>query len=138
MEYAGFWRRVWAAVLDLFLFVLSTAPLFYAIYGRWYLKLSVPERGPIDFLNSFVLANALLLFFWFVCAATPGKMAMSVRIVDAATGQRPRPRQWLLRYLGLYLAALPLGLGLLWMAIDKKKQGWHDKLAGTAVVRISK
>jgi len=138
IEYAGFWVRVWAAVLDLLIFVLTTAPLFYAIYGRWYLRLAVTERGPIDFLNSFVLANVLLLLFWFVSAATPGKMACSLRIIDLETGLRPKPGQFMRRFFGLYLAALPLGLGLLWVAFSPKKQGWHDKLAGTAVVRVKK
>ncbi len=122
-------------MLDMLIFVLTTAPLMYAIYGRWYLRLTVSERGPIDFLNSFVLGNVLLLLFWFVCAATPGKMACSLRIVDEKTGLRPKPAQLMLRFAGLYLAALPLGLGLLWVAIDPKKRGWHDRLAGTAVVR---
>jgi uncharacterized RDD family membrane protein YckC len=31
---------------------------------------------------------------------------------------------------------LPLFIGLIWVAFDKKKQSWHDKLAGTVVVRI--
>jgi len=39
------------------------------------------------------------------------------------------------RYFGYFLASIPLGLGLLWVAFDKRKQGWHDKLAGTVVIR---
>ena len=39
------------------------------------------------------------------------------------------------RYLAYFLSTLPFGLGLLWVAWDPKKQGWHDKLAGTVVVR---
>jgi uncharacterized RDD family membrane protein YckC len=37
--------------------------------------------------------------------------------------------------LGYYVSAIPFGLGLLWVGIDPKKQGWHDKLAGTVVIR---
>ncbi|WP_141737159.1 RDD family protein [Marinobacter sp. X15-166B] len=33
------------------------------------------------------------------------------------------------------LSALPLCLGFIWVGVDKRKQGWHDKLAGTVVVR---
>ena len=33
------------------------------------------------------------------------------------------------------LACIPLGLGLIWCAFDSRKQGWHDKLAKTVVVR---
>lgn len=34
-----------------------------------------------------------------------------------------------------YVPAIPLCLGFLWVAFDSKMQGWHDKLAGTVVVR---
>jgi uncharacterized RDD family membrane protein YckC len=40
----------------------------------------------------------------------------------------------LIRYIGYYLSTIPLLLGLIWVAVDPRKQGWHDKLAGTAVV----
>lgn len=134
-DYVGFWPRVWAALLDVLVFVFLTVPLLYAIHGRDYFRSEVPLRGPVDFLNTFVLPSAIIILCWFICASTPGKMAISAKIVDAATGQRPKPRQFILRYLGYYLSALPLGLGFLWVAIDSRKQGWHDKLAGTVVIR---
>lgn len=136
--YAGFWVRVWAALLDMVLFVLLTIPVLYAIHGRGYFQSEVTARGPVDFLNMFVLPNVLLLVCWLLGAATPGKRAVGAKIVDAKTGERPRVSQFALRFLGLYVAALPLGLGLLWVAFDRRKQGWHDKLAGTVVVRAPK
>jgi len=41
----------------------------------------------------------------------------------------------LLRYLGYYLSMLPLFLGFIWVGIDRRKQGFHDKIAGTVVIR---
>jgi len=67
--------------------------------------------------------------------ATPGKMAIGARVVDATTGQAPSTRQLVIRYLGYYVSTIPLMLGLIWVAFDPRKQGWHDKLAGTVVVR---
>ena len=61
-------------------------------------------------------------------------MFMSAEIVDAATGGKPGNRQLLIRYIGYYLSTIPLLLGLVWVAVDPRKQGWHDKLAGTVVV----
>jgi uncharacterized RDD family membrane protein YckC len=133
--YAGFWVRVWAAVLDLVLFFLLTVPVLYAIHGREYFRSEIVARGTLDFLNMFVLPNALILLCWLLGSATPGKRAVGAKIADARTGERPRAYQFLLRLAGLYLAALPLGLGLLWVALDRRKQGWHDKLAGTVVLR---
>jgi len=42
------------------------------------------------------------------------------------------------RYLAYFVSALVLGLGFIWIAFDTRKQGWHDKLAGTVVVRARK
>ena len=62
-------------------------------------------------------------------------MAISARVVDAKTGGRLTVGQSIGRYLGYFVSTIPFGLGLLWVAFDPKKQGWHDKLAGTVVVR---
>ncbi len=39
------------------------------------------------------------------------------------------------RYLGYYVSIFALGVGFLWVAFDPRKQGWHDKMAGTVVIR---
>jgi len=39
------------------------------------------------------------------------------------------------RYIGYFVSVIPFGLGFIWIAFDSKKQGFHDKLAGTVVVR---
>jgi uncharacterized RDD family membrane protein YckC len=75
-----------------------------------------------------------VIVYWFYRQATPGKMAISARIVDAKTGEKPSLQQYIIRYVGYVVAFLPLGLGIFWVAWDKKKQGWHDKLAGTVVI----
>lgn len=135
MRYTGFWARAGAAALDLLVFMLISVSLLYAIHGRGYFKSEVPDRGAVDFLNMFVLPNLMVPLLWFLCSATPGKMAMSSKVVDARTGKKPTFRQCLIRLAGYYLSALPFGLGFLWVALDRKKQGWHDKLAGTVVIR---
>jgi uncharacterized RDD family membrane protein YckC len=62
-------------------------------------------------------------------------MVVSAKIVDAKTGGKPTTQQLVVRYLGYFVSTIPLGLGLLWVAFDPRKQGWHDKMAGTVVVR---
>ncbi len=62
-------------------------------------------------------------------------MLLSLRVVDATTGNTLSVGQSLGRYLGYYVSTIPLLIGLIWVAFDSKKQGWHDKLAGTVVVR---
>ncbi|MBI4337857.1 MAG: RDD family protein [Chloroflexi bacterium] len=66
---------------------------------------------------------------------TLGKMALGIKVVDER-GQVPGVGRAALReVIGKFLSALALGLGFLWIAWDGKKQGWHDKIATTFVVR---
>jgi uncharacterized RDD family membrane protein YckC len=134
-EYVGFWARVGAALLDTILLAIVTGPLLTAIYGMAYWTGDAFIEGPADFLLSWVFPAVAIVAFWIAKQATPGKMAISARIVDAKTGNAPGPGQLIGRYLGYFVAMLPLFLGILWVAFDRRKQGWHDKLAGTVVVK---
>jgi uncharacterized RDD family membrane protein YckC len=139
-EYVGFWARVLASLVDSILVLVILVPLLLAIYGREYLD---PERttifaGPADvFLNLVAPAIAIVLF-WIHRKATPGKMLIRAEVIDADTGAPLTVRQSIGRYLGYYVSTLPLLLGLIWVAFDPRKQGWHDKLAGTVVVRAKR
>ena len=135
LAYAGFWIRVWASIIDTVLITIITVPILLAIYGTQYFESEKIIEGPMDFLISWVLPAIAVITFWVYRAATPGKMAISSKIVDAQTGDQPSTGQFVGRYFAYFISALPLGLGFFWVAFDKKKQGWHDKLAGTVVVR---
>ncbi len=137
LVYAGFWARVGAALLDTLLIVLVTGPLLVAIYGWAYFDGSKMTMfaGPADILISWVAPFVAVVLFWLYKQATPGKMLVSLKVVDARTGGKLSVGQTIGRYLGYFVATIPLGLGLLWVAFDAKKQGWHDKLAGTVVIR---
>lgn len=135
IEYAGFWIRVWAAIIDSILILLITVPILLTIYGVQYLESENFIKGPLDFLISWVLPAIAVITFWVYKSATPGKMAISAKIVDAQTGVKPSTGQFVGRYLAYFISGLPLGLGVIWVAFDKRKQAWHDKLAGTVVVR---
>ena len=134
-EYAGFWARVGAALIDTILVACLTIPLLRMVYGGAYWESERLLLGPADFIISWLLPAIAVIAFWVARGATPGKMAISAQVVDARTGNKPTTGQSIGRYLGYYVSTIPLGLGLLWVGIDPKKQGWHDKLAGTVVVR---
>ena len=135
LEYVGFWIRVVASLIDSLLALLVIAPIGYLVFGSRYFSGSGTFKGPSDLLISIALPASLTILFWFARQATPGKMMFSSRIVDADTGDVPSSGQWLLRYLGYFVSMLGLGLGFIWVGIDKRKQGWHDKIARTVVVR---
>ena len=135
LEYAGFWIRTGAAIVDAILLCIVTLPMLIPTYGWDYLTGDHFIAGPADFLISYVLPASAVIAFWVTKQATPGKMAVSTVIVDAETGRAPTLGQAILRYVGYFVAMILLMLGILWVAFDKRKQGWHDKLAGTVVVR---
>jgi len=89
----------------------------------------------MDFFLSWILPAVAVILFWVAKQATPGKMAVSAKIVDAKTGNAASTGQLIGRYLAYYLSLVPFCLGFIWVAFDKRKQGWHDKLAGTVVVQ---
>lgn len=135
LEYVGFWLRVGASLIDTVLVVVICVPLVTWVYGPQYWTSSGLIAGPADFLITWVLPAIAVVLFWVSRQATPGKMVISARIVDATTGGKPSTGQLVGRYLGYYVSMLPLMAGFLWVAFDPRKQGWHDKLAGTVVVR---
>jgi len=134
-EYAGFWIRVGASLIDTILILIIVLPILSAIYGKSYWRSESIVQGFWDLLFSYLLPAIAVIIFWVYKSATPGKMATNLTIVDAKTGGKPSISQFVIRYLGYYVAMLPLFLGLIWVGIDKRKQGWHDKLAGTVVIR---
>ena len=136
--YAGFWIRTGATIIDSILLLIITAPPLLYIYGTSYLDDSKLIHGFWDFLIGWVLPAVAVIVFWVYKSATPGKMATKLKIVDAKTGRQPSSRQFVIRYLGYYVSMVPLMLGIIWVGIDRRKQGWHDKLADTVVLRSNK
>lgn len=136
VEYAGFWIRVGAALIDTVIIVAITFPLLLWIYGWSYFGDDTGMiAGPSDLLISWVGPAIAVIAFWLYKQATPGKMVLSLRVVDAETGNTMSVGQSIGRYLGYFVSIIPLCIGLIWVAFDRRKQGWHDKLAGTVVIR---
>ena len=134
-EYAGFWIRVGASLIDSLLLMIVIGPIMIAIYGDDYFNSDSLILGGWDILFNYVLPAVAVILFWIFRSATPGKMLTDIEIVDAETGEKPTAGYFVLRYLGYYVSMIPLLLGIIWIAFDKRKQGWHDKIAGTVVIK---
>ena len=136
-EYAGFWSRFLAFLIDSLIITVVLVPLMIAIYGMQYFdldfQLSGQASGVWDWIVNLALAVVAILF-WRFRGATPGKMAIGAKIVDARTGGAPSTGTLVLRFVAYIVSMLPLCLGFLWIAFDKRKQGFHDKIAKTVVV----
>ena len=135
IEYAGFWIRTFASIIDSILISIILIPILTSIYGIDYWLTDSWIKGFWDFLFNYVLPAIAIIIFWSYKSATPGKIVMKLSIVDAKTGGKPSTAQLIIRYLGYYVSILPLFLGIIWVGIDKRKQGFHDKLAGTVVIK---
>lgn len=82
------------------------------------------------------------VYFWLLTALnkgqTLGKMITGIRVVSAE-GEAPGLGQTALRELvGKGLTELAFGLGFLWILWDKQRQGWHDKIAHTYVIKLGR
>jgi uncharacterized RDD family membrane protein YckC len=131
-DYAGFWQRAAAFLIDWLIVIVILMPLLIVVFGMRELSLD-PAEHSWDLLVPFVI-GAAVVGFWRYCGATPGKVALGVRIVDARDGSAPSTLRLIVRLLAYLVSALPLYLGFLWIGIDRRKQGWHDKIARTIVI----
>lgn len=133
---AGFWRRLAASILDGIFILLVTLPLSFLMLGSAYFDdTTTTFFGPMDFVINYLLPFIIVMAFWKLKGATPGKMALGIKIIRAKDEDPLSTGQCIGRYFGYFLSAIPIGLGYFWMLWDDKKQTWHDKLAGTLVVR---
>lgn len=136
-RYVGFWARVLAAVADSILMLIVLLPVGLVFFGDELIQLAEGAEalsGSADLVLNYLLPITIILSFWIYRQATPGKMLVKAVIVDADTLEKPALWQWVVRYLGYYVSILLLMIGILWVAWDPRKQGFHDKLARTVVI----
>lgn len=123
-EYVGFWLRSGAMIIDILI-----------ILALFFLLLFVP------FLQSFSVALffiILVLYFWLFTSLrgqTPGKIIMRIKVVNK-TGNKPGPFFTVLREIfGKAISIILISAGFFWIGWDDNKQGLHDRIAGTYVIR---
>lgn len=134
-EYAGFWVRLGATLIDIVvLLIVCTIPTAI-IYREKYWSGSSYIGGFLDIVINYVLPFVATIFFWQKYLGTPGKMATNLQIVDAETGEKLSVQKSIIRYFAYLVSMLPFCLGFIWIGIDKKKQSFHDKIAGSVVIR---
>jgi len=134
-RYGGFWVRFVAVLIDgiaLSLISLAITPLF----GPSFQTVGT-EIQPNYAANAVSTLLGLVYFigFWAWRGQTVGMMPFGLQVVRADDGTKIDWVRGLLRYVGFIISTIPLFLGLIWAAFDGRKQGWHDKIAGTVVVR---
>jgi uncharacterized RDD family membrane protein YckC len=150
LPYAGFWIRLAARSIDIVL-LIGIFNLFFVVdrlvadAGFWDPPwtaegLSDLEPGRIsyaDILRGVFFFGFPVFYYTYLHGAygqTFGKMALRIKVLTA-DGAPLDYRKAFLRWLGSLVCNLTLDLGYLWVAFDARKQGLHDKLCRTIVVR---
>ena len=135
IEYAGFWVRVLASIIDSIMIMLVTLPVLTAVYGTQMWTNDKMYQGTFDVLMTYVFPVIVIVLFWVYKSATPGKMVCNIEIVNDGPVKKLGVGQALARYLCYYISMLALFLGFIWVAIDKRKRGFHDIITNTIVVK---
>ena len=134
--YVGFWMRVLMSIIDTIILMIVMVPVMMLLVdGSVGEAMLTGEMGGLAMLVYYLLPVVLYVLFWSKKGATPAKMLFKVKIIDQVTGEYPSIGKSVLRYIMLIVSCIPLFLGLAWVGWDKKKQGWHDKVSGTVVVK---
>ncbi len=153
VEYAGFWRRLAAFVLDWLMLQMLLTPLsiFVLVDGKnpvnEFMKQYVNHQPliipPVDAVIRFILviiASSLITFFYYASfessrfQATPGKIAIGIRVSDML-GQRLSFWRAAGRYAGKLVSNLTFFIGYIMAGFTPKAQALHDELADTLVVK---
>lgn len=134
--YVGFWARTAASILDTIWMYLIIYTVAYFILGEQVLNSDL-AFNPAQAVYDYIIPFLIVMGFWMKKSATPGKMLLNMKIVDADTLEKVPNSRLLIRYIAYFISMIPLFLGFMWVGWDKKKQGWHDKLAKTVVIKGS-
>jgi uncharacterized RDD family membrane protein YckC len=137
VQYASFWRRFGAHIIDSFILnvVVFVASFLFGIGAGAFGLVEPSVLSVLGGIIGFVIPIAYCVMFWVRTGATPGKVALGVRVVSAGGGSL-RPGQSIVRYFGYLVSALVFCLGYLAMLWDDESRCWHDRMAGTRVIRV--
>src|SRR3984885_13953938 len=125
MPRAGFWVRMGALFLDILLVGFATSLLHPFADGRLF--------GDFHIVVLAVYGAVM----WKLCGTTVGGIVFDLHVVRLDG----RPLDWetaIVRALGCFLSLFVVFLGFIWIAFDHNNQAWHDKIAGTVVVRAKR
>ena len=132
-EHIGFWMRLAAAMID-FLIISVAMPITRILGSATGFFMRMRAVSPVvTFLLVFWLYSWLLTG---LRGQTVGKMLLGIKVIDEEGNVPGLGRAALREILGKLISFVVLYLGFLWIAWDRQKQGWHDKIAHTYVVKV--
>jgi len=125
---SGFWRRFAAVFIDSIILGIVQGILTAAL----------SDSVAVAYILSTLIGWGYYTYFeGGPRGQTVGKMALSIRVIDLATGSPIGYGRGFIRQLVKIVSGAVFLLGYLWMLWDREKQTWHDKAAGSVVVPVS-
>jgi uncharacterized RDD family membrane protein YckC len=140
LRYAGFWIRLLAYIIDTVIvdgitygLLVATKPISCITSDG---TTCIPGTTTISAVFYVLLLIPVVYFIglWAV-GGTIGQRVLGLRVVSAATGANLGVARSLLRFVGYLISTAALFIGLIWAGFDARKQGWHDKIADSFVLR---
>ena len=137
---AGFWVRAVASLLDSFL-LAAVQFLLSLLIGLTIGMLGMsadgdPAVNTVIWLFGASLSIGYAVFFIGYCGQTPGKMALRIKVIRTDGSQIGYGRAALREVPGKFISTILFGIGYLMVAFDSQKQGLHDKIADTYVIKL--
>lgn len=140
----GFWIRTMAYLIDTV--ILEFLSLILMLVGMLAMSVgpaglpAMDEERIMGLLVPYYLFSTIVTIVYFTyfhgsVGQTPGKMLCGLKVVRI-NGEPLGYGRAFLRWAGYLPSSLIFGLGFLWIAWDRRKQAWHDKIAGTHVIRL--
>jgi len=129
-NYASVGRRFLAALADGLILAAVNAVLVLL-----FAKSSTAGQTGRSLLSA-LIGLAYYVYFIGSRGQTPGKMALGIKVVKTDGSQPNYVTAFLREVVGKILSSVVFLLGYLWAIWDAKKQTWHDKIAGTLVIKV--
>ena len=150
VDYAGFWLRLAAFIVD----GIIMGVLVWVFNGVWSMAFGLGWMGGtteffvteveggtvfwvLGILITFLMISAYLIGFWAWRGQTPGKMLLRLKVLHG-DGSNIGWGTAVIRYLGFIISTMVVLLGHIWVLFDSRRQGLHDKIADTVVIRLPK
>ena len=143
VTYASAGARLGAFIIDWIIVGLVIGASFLLLFSLLFASAATQSPGaffaffalfPLLILGQYLVQGLYFGVSWYRGGATPGMRIVGIKVVRSVDGGPLTKQQALLRTLGYWVSSAVMYLGFIWILIDDRRQGWHDKIADTLVI----
>jgi uncharacterized RDD family membrane protein YckC len=133
-QFAGFWIRVGAYLLDGVIVAMGVIVGVIAVVALAFVSPAIAVAAVVAL---YAVAIGYQPYMWWKYGATLGQRAVGIRVVRDVDGGPISGGSAVIRFIGIIVSGWVLYLGLIWVAFEPRKRGWHDMMAGTVVIHVN-